>query len=383
MNLDEAIESLKVKDYKQALDLFKDAAAGGNPDACDFIVQMYIMALEPSITSDDYLQYSIKGYEYRSKDGCFNLGSIYRNGMLGDPDLNKAYEFFLEGATEYQDPRCQYFLAEMLRNGEVGKINVDEAVKYYGMAAGRGYYPAQFMLAKIFENVVDNFQTTLEFYENAVKNGHVDAMLRLAYIYEKGIRLPKNFDKAVEYYKSAAEHGSAEAKLKLARIGIEPQNYGGVSSFSRSDACKMLKELSEESKVNNLIKRDALYFLGQLYEQGIEKDSPDFNAAFECFSKSSNLGSLPSMYKYGCYLFNGQGCVADKVEAFAILHIVRFISSSNVDPSVKSQELISPDQLVELTERRLVDYEEQLTEAQRSEAFKIADERLGRIFNVS
>jgi TPR repeat protein len=231
--------------------------------------------------------------------------------------------------------------------------------------------------------VVDNFQTTLEFYENAVKNGHVDAMLRLAYIYEKGIRIPKNFDKAVEYYKSAAEHGSAEAKLKLARIGIEPQNYGGVSSFSRSDACKMLKELSEESKVNNLIKRDALYFLGQLYEQGIEKDSPDFNAAFECFSKSSNLGSLPSMYKYGCYLFNGQGCVADKVEAFAILHIVRFISSSNVDPSVKSQELISPDQLVELTERRLVDYEDQLTEAQRSEAFKIADERLGRIFNVS
>ena len=94
MDLKEAIESLHVKDYSQALALFRDAAESNNADACDFIVQMYLMNLEPSITADDYLQYSIKGYEYRSKDGCFNLGTIYRNGVLGVPDFPKAYEFF-------------------------------------------------------------------------------------------------------------------------------------------------------------------------------------------------------------------------------------------------------------------------------------------------
>ena len=88
------------------------------------------------------------------------------------------------------------------------------------------------------------------------------------------------------------------------------------------------------------------------------------------------------MYKYACYLFDGRGCSANKVEAFALLHIVRFIASSNVDPSVKSMDLISPDQLVELSERRLVDFEELLSEEERSEALKMADNRLGQIFNV-
>ena len=378
MDLKEAIESLHVKDYSQALALFRDAAESNNADACDFIVQMYLMNLEPSITADDYLQYSIKGYEYRSKDGCFNLGTIYRNGVLGVPDFSKAYEFFFEGANENQDARCQYFLAEMLKNGEVGKIDVDEAVKYYGIAASHGYYPAQFMLAKIFENVVENFQTTLEFYENAVRNNHVDAMLRLAYIYEKGIRVTKDYSKAVEYYTMAGENGSAEAKLKLAKIGIESQNDKTAVKTNTRHAVKLLKELVEDSKTGDLVKRDALYYLGQLYE----RNGSDAPKAYECFYQSSNLGSLPSMYKYACYLFDGRGCSANKVEAFALLHIVRFIASSNVDPSVKSMDLISPDQLVELSERRLVDFEELLSEEERSEALKMADNRLGQIFNV-
>lgn len=380
MELSEAIESLHLKDYKQALALFKDAAESQNSDACDLIVQMYLMELEDSLTADDYLKYSIKGYEYHSKDGCFNLGTIYRNGILGTPDLNKAYEFFLEGANEQADPRCQYFLGEMLKNGEVGKINVDQAVKYYGLAAAQGYYPAQFMLAKIFENVVDRFQTTLEFYENAVKNDHVDAMLRLAIIYEKGIRVAKDLAKSFDYYKLAADHGSAEAKLKIAKITIEPQNFSNLVKTDFKQAEELLKTLTQDPKISTQIKRDALYYLGQLYEQA--NDQAKLAVAYECFYQSADLGSLPSMYKYACYLMDGTGCEKDLKESFILFHIVRFIASSNIDPKIKSLDLISPDQLVELSERHLVDLSELISQEEQQDAFEKVDQRLGKIFSV-
>ncbi|MGN1356989.1 MAG: tetratricopeptide repeat protein [Succinivibrionaceae bacterium] len=378
MDISKALEELKLKNYDEAAELFRDAAESGNGDACDFMVQMYLLSLSDKVLKQDALRYAIKGYELRSKDSCFNMGTLYHNGLWGVPDLTKAYEFFLEGADDYHDSRCCHALGEMLRQGETGGApNVDEAVKRYGEAASRGYYPSQFMLAKIFENVVKDFAVTLDFYRNAAQQGHVDAMLRLGVIYEKGIRVDKDIAQSLDWYEKAAEKGSDEASLKIAKICLQPGIYQNVAEENRKRAYHLLSRLAEKGDHPH-----ACYLLASMLEsgQGIKKNE---NKARLMYCSAAEQGVLPALYKYACMMVWGTGGEKDPVQGFALLHVLYYLLTSHSIDIHSGDDLISPDELLELTEKQLADLEYDLSPEDKATAFKMADERIGRIFGVS
>lgn len=376
MEITEAIELLKQKNYVDAVNAFKTLAEQGNADGCDFLVQMYFLNLTNILTKEDVLHYAIKGYELRSKDSCYNMGTIYRNGFLGEPDYEKSYEFFLEGADSFNDARCQYYVGEILLNGELGTIKADEAISFYNKSAQQSFYPAQFSLAKIFENTVKNFDVTLDFYLHSAENGHIDAILRLAYLYEKGLRVEKDFNKSFEYYSSAADKGSYEAILKLVEFSIDKKVK---NALSKSVMIKKLEKLINDCNDKN-IKSKAFLYLGNIQElQGASQEIK----AFKNFFEASKCGSMDGLYKYAQYLYNGKGCPQNVIEGFALMHVVRYVSLSGAQIEKNHQTIIDQHKLAELSERLLVDWENDLSIEDREKALKIADDRIGKMFGVT
>lgn len=71
------------------------------------------------------------------------LGDMYANGQLGEPDYNKAIELYKQSANGGTGLAMQR-LGEIYENGSYGaEINLEEALKWYQLAADQDYDGAQ------------------------------------------------------------------------------------------------------------------------------------------------------------------------------------------------------------------------------------------------
>ena len=308
---------------------------------------------------------------FRSRDGCYNMGTMYRSGFFGRPDFGKAYEFFTEGRGDLHDIRCSFELGEMLRLGETGRgPRVDEAVKMYSEAAASGYYPAQFQLARIYEQAVKDFAVTLEFYRDAAQKGHVDAMIRLGEIYQKGIRVEADPNEALLWYRRGADAGSDEAVIKIASLAAA----GCADADTDTDA--LIGRL--QSMIGGSKGAEALYHLGCLHELSERQEQ-----ATDAFRRSALQGCLPALCRYACRLMDGLGAESDPVEAFALLQTVRIVASSGAEPARQYSHLMSADLMLDTAENKLTDSADLLTDQQIRRAAELADEKIGRMFGLS
>jgi TPR repeat protein len=93
-----------------------------------------------------------------------------------------------------------------------------EAVKWYRVAAERGYPESQYGLAEMYdsgEGVLQDQVEAAEWYLKAAKQGHVDAVERIGDMYENGIGVPPDLIEAYAWYAVGCEIGHKGFLLKL------------------------------------------------------------------------------------------------------------------------------------------------------------------------
>jgi hypothetical protein len=93
-----------------------------------------------------------------------------------------------------------------------------EAVRYYQLAAERGYAAAQCTLGECYQRGAGVPQDGLEavrYYRLAVEQGYVEALSALGECYQRGEGVPQDGLEAVRYYRLAAEQGDAGAQFSL------------------------------------------------------------------------------------------------------------------------------------------------------------------------
>lgn len=111
-----------------------------------------------------------------------------------------------------------------------------------------------------------------ELYRKAASKGHLDARLKLAFIYENGSVNPelKNIPKALEIYNSLAEENITQAQIALCRIYMfDKADVGFVKDSKRSfEWCKKAAENNHP---------DGFYFMSifYLYKSDIPKEDLD------------------------------------------------------------------------------------------------------------
>jgi TPR repeat protein len=127
-------------------------------------------------------------------------------------DYQTAYREFLPLA-ENGMAAAQYKLGLMYENGRGVPKDLDEAEKWYGLAADQGYSSAQYNLGFVHYSQNDIAGTT-EWWSRAAQGGDEQAMFSLGFIFAEGDRAPHDPVQAHMWYDLAAAHGSADAAYK-------------------------------------------------------------------------------------------------------------------------------------------------------------------------
>ena len=211
-----------------------------------------------------------------------NYDSLIRNNMRFQRDIQYTIKndylmqkicIFKHKANSEEDIIMQKKLGKMYEIGLEVESNINEAIKYYKLAALNGNLYSQMKIGKIYESgikISKDYNEAIKFYKLASLNNSLIAQIKLARIYENGIYVPQNYNEAVKFYEFAQNSeedefiGSdiwIEITLKLAIM----YKKGKVIKKNINKAIyyyKILKTYSDYREIDN---REIDYILGNLY----------------------------------------------------------------------------------------------------------------------
>ena len=186
--------------------------------------------------------------EYGNPTTQFNLGIMCIYDYDGLPeDLKKPEEWFQKAANQGHVP-AQYYLARTYEEGLGGVTpDLEKAVEWYTKAAKGdepdgpkarslaealmrakgatpGYAPAQSRLAKMYregKGVDQDLLKAFGLHHQAAAQDHAESQFALGVMFYKGEVGNPDFQKAFQWYQKAAEQGYAPAQNNLALMYLE------------------------------------------------------------------------------------------------------------------------------------------------------------------
>jgi TPR repeat protein len=160
------------------------------------------------------------------RDAQTALGTLYETGDGVALDPTRAAALYREAATAGH-VGAQVNLATMYLDGGGVARNAVTAVEWFTRAADRGNALAQLNLGMIYESgeppVKADPRLAARRYREAATQGLMPAQFRLARLYEDGRGVPRNLDQAASWYRKAADQTDPAAQLRLG-ILLSPGN---------------------------------------------------------------------------------------------------------------------------------------------------------------
>lgn len=182
---------------------------------------------------------------------------------LGDVAILKKINFTqnrqkIEAAANAGDTNAMYFLGLNAGSGATG--SADKARIWFKKAAALNNKYALFALGFEIMGSAQNVKQAapaIQYYQKAANLGHLEAMVELGRIYNKGTELPIQRDVAYSmmYYDMAIKGGSEQAKIDVAYAYLEGQ---GVRQ-DKNKAKQMLLEIGRaDTEIGELARNSLL-----------------------------------------------------------------------------------------------------------------------------
>ncbi|UYV18508.1 SH3 domain-containing protein [Halomonas qaidamensis] len=192
------------------------------------------------------------------------------------------------------------------------------AIHEWRTAAERGNADSQFALGMMFERgqgVGASIDEAYKWYRLAADNGLADAQVRLAELYLLG-RLEGEPSSAAQWFERAATSGSAAAQFQLGLLYLEGEGVDADSSI----AARWFELAAEQGHVaaqNNI---------GSLYEtgRGVEQS---FTRAFEWYEQAAKQNDPFAQNNLGAMHARGQG--VERNHAWAVFWFVMAAQGGN------------------------------------------------------
>src|SRR5262245_2861063 len=154
----------------------------------------------------------------------------------GESEGDKAYlrGDFAGAMAEWQqvaqagDATASYRIGQLYRQGEGLRYrDFEKAVYWYQRAAGRGYVPAQYEVARIqFEGLLvpRDIDEMMYWLWRAALSGHSESQVMLGAVYEYGEpSVAMNYTLALKWYLIAAKLGPAQMQARAQRLADRVQ----------------------------------------------------------------------------------------------------------------------------------------------------------------
>jgi uncharacterized protein len=141
------------------------------------------------------------------------------------------------------DDEAQYAVGYSYESGVDVKADRTEAAVWYRKAARQGHLDAMFRLARIVQEGSDGLkkspETAFKLYEAAAKKDHAESQNWLGYCYQHGVGVTASPKDAVAWYRKAADAGLAVAQNNLGLMylngkGVERDFAAAFKLFERA-----------------------------------------------------------------------------------------------------------------------------------------------------
>lgn len=213
---------------------------------------------------------------------------------------------------------AQNYLGLCYLNGYGVHADINEAYKYFSLAANGGsidgmYNLANFYLTKYSDN---QFYTekAIKLLTEAAKQYHMGAAFKLSELYSNGTIVPRDEKKASLYSKiNSTGPNTYDSTYNLALLKLN-------GKADEDDAHQVLKNTFEAFYLFSQCSEGhsgALYHLAQCYRDGTGTNK-DLKKAADLFEKASNNGIPDATCDLALCLLNGEGRPEDKAKAIKL-----------------------------------------------------------------
>lgn len=197
-----------------------------------------------------------------------------------------AFEWFKKAA-DLGHTQAQFETAKCYHNAKGVKLNLEEAEKYYLLAANNNDTNSQISLAELYEkghgiSIKKDKTKSLFWYEKAAGQGLLRPQLYVAEYYVK----ENQKEKALYWYEKAAQQSSVQAQYYLGRYSFEQNDQQKAFEwFSKMENALLLESLLQECE-----RRFFYYVLANYYMKG-EVTKKDEEKAVKYYELAAKNGS--------------------------------------------------------------------------------------------
>ena len=178
------------------------------------------------------------------------------------------------------------------------KKDFESAVKYFTIAAEKGYADAQNRLGMRYlhgQGVKQDSAKAFEWQMRAAQQGHMKAQFNVGQAYEHGDGVDTDLKQAFQWYLKSAKQGSVGGQYYLA----ECYNYGNGTEEDEEEAFRWYKKAAEQGFAKAQYELAECYYLGIGTTEDDEKAYEYYEKAYEQNYSRAAIG-LAKCYYYGC-----------------------------------------------------------------------------------
>lgn len=169
----------------------------------------------------------------------FALGRLFERGSGVREDINEAYKWYrLAAGNAVLD--AQLRVAELFLSGRIDGRGPEDALEWLERAAELGHAGAQFQLGLMKlegYGTAEDPVAAARWFKQAAEQGHVQAQNNIGSLYENGRGVEQDYARAFDYFNLAARQGDAMAQNNLGALyargrGVERNHAWAVFWFS-------------------------------------------------------------------------------------------------------------------------------------------------------
>jgi TPR repeat protein len=240
-----------VRNYAEALPLFRRAAEAGNAEAMAFVGIAYLRGQGTAADPDSAFRWLHAAAVKRDPRGMTELGWLYENGLGVERSPRWAKHWYEAAADEKGWAEAMRKLASLYRD----EGNHDSALRWYHEAVRAGSLDARVDAGWLYETgagITRDVEEALCLYRTAAQAGSASGMLAMGRVYQDGVGVARDYAEAKKWYQKAVDRGSAEAMNAMGRLY---QNGWGVPR-DRMEAIRwyrMAKDAGSRIAAGNLV----------------------------------------------------------------------------------------------------------------------------------
>lgn len=209
-------------DYEKAFHWLSIASDHGNAQSWNALGQMYRNGWGVGKDEAKAFEFQKKAADTGDVNARYNMGVYYADGVIVPVNYTEALRWVLPIANDPAvQPKSQFLIGTIYSIGGsgVGK-NLDEAFKWYGVAAQGGHIEAQRLYGQMLR-ARDRHEESVKWLRAAAEKNDRAAQNDLGTAYIMGRGVPQSRTDGIAWLLRAYRQGSQTAKESLRKLGVD------------------------------------------------------------------------------------------------------------------------------------------------------------------